>query len=189
MNDTESTPLSVPCIQCASQIPPTAIKCAACGGFQRTWRKHLMVSESVLALLIAFFSVLAMAIPTIVGWLPEYASFEMVVTSTQYDSVNRQASVNVFVHNDGRGSGVLKKAAVLRYKPKAGLPPIEIWGATQTDDLYFAPGHSELVKFTFDIKGTTVDPERSLGDFSIDVEGLDAGGTFSRISQPVDFKK
>ncbi|MDD2661587.1 MAG: hypothetical protein PHY54_18205 [Methylococcales bacterium] len=77
------------------QIPNTATKCQFCGGFQN-WRSHLDNTNTLISLLLAFFSVLALTIPVIIkAFTPDNSDVSV------YYIDRSDVSIPVIVANDG----------------------------------------------------------------------------------------
>lgn len=89
------------CSTCCSDIHSAAKKCTACGSYQ-DWRRHLQISSSVLALLVALVSVIALSLPMIDRMItPEESKTVLSYHGTSGDKFYFVAS------NSGNKSGVV----------------------------------------------------------------------------------
>jgi hypothetical protein len=92
---------------CRERILPDARLCKHCGAYQG-WRKHLSLSSTVLALLVALISVATASIPVVVkAWTPHRSDVQLTVSRASFDTIFVVAS------NYGDRPGSVAGAAIL----------------------------------------------------------------------------
>ena len=110
------------CIACKKPIMKEATKCAHCGTRQ-DWRRYIGFSSTILALIVAFLSILTVAVPVIIKALePRGASLHFALGEYNGDPT----SVYVIATNSGTKIGIIKavfleevgsdKGPVFKYK-------------------------------------------------------------------------
>jgi hypothetical protein len=83
------------CRACGKAMPAQGRKCTECGSFQ-DWRRFLSFSTEVLALLIALFSVLGVAVPEFTKWRNRHSHTQIRIIGASEDDLL------VIVMNTGR---------------------------------------------------------------------------------------
>ncbi|MBO9122213.1 MULTISPECIES: hypothetical protein [unclassified Rhizobium] len=112
-------PVLKKCVLCVSEIPVSAMKCTHCSSYQ-DWRSNLDFGNSTLSLLIAFLSVLGIAVPPVVSAVksllyaprPEFVASAVAITPEK---------ATISVANTGDASGVLNGMICSIYAPKPGV--------------------------------------------------------------------
>ena len=71
------------CNSCKGELPSEAVKCAQCGSFQ-DWRRYLTFSATVLSLLVALTSMIALIVTQIKSAIPPDSRVEAFVVNQPY---------------------------------------------------------------------------------------------------------
>jgi hypothetical protein len=96
------------CTTCFKPIDPRAKKCTGCDSYQ-DWRRHLSMSGSVLALLVALVSVIALATPMIQAALaPKDSKLHFTVQGVAHNQIY------IMVSNSGTRPGSVTGLAINR---------------------------------------------------------------------------
>lgn len=143
MVDSASTEETL-CIQCRLAVPFGAKLCHHCKSHQ-DWRRHLPVSTSVLALLIALLSVGSMTLPTLIG-LARSPRSSLILSNP----IIRGNDIYLVASNLGDRPAVLEKAYLTG--PLEGFPEAEIQHPTQS---FVAPGSRQIgyrLKFEMNVQ-------------------------------------
>lgn len=124
------------CRVCKKAIPAQARKCTECNSFQ-DWRRILSFSTEILALLIALFSVLGIAIPEFAKWRNRHSHTQVrILGATEQDLL-------VIVMNTGRESSTV-------HMFRASFTNVPLRGADlfafDLGDLYIPAEGSHLVR-------------------------------------------
>lgn len=97
------------CQACMSTVPVSAKKCGHCGAYQ-DWRRHLQISQSVLALLVALISVLSMGIPIVKSTLTPDDSSVILTYLDRPDT-----TIPIIASNKGSRPAVMAAKAGLQF--------------------------------------------------------------------------
>lgn len=132
MVDSASTQEAL-CIQCRLAVPLGAKLCHHCKSHQ-DWRRHLPVSTSVLALLIALLSVGSNTLPPLIG-LARSPRSSLILSNP----IIRGNDIYLVASNLGDRPAVLEKAYLTG--PIEGIPEAEIQHPNQS---FVAPGSRQI---------------------------------------------
>ncbi|NQT12742.1 MAG: hypothetical protein HQ582_08335 [Planctomycetes bacterium] len=132
------------CVDCALPIPANAKVCTKCNGYQQGWRRYVRFSDTVLALLIALISVLAVAIPNMLR-LFENPKTEIKACLIGSEQVSSTFIVNVWVTNIGERPGFIKGVSITSKEGSANGP---VPGEYPNGHMH--PGESREFRLTFD---------------------------------------
>ncbi len=138
------SPKEKECIVCYERIHGDAKKCTHCNSFQN-WRRHLGFSSVVLSLLVAFVSVMTVAVPIIKSALTPNQS-DVRYSFVRYDSAQDPKYISVVSSNLGNRSGILKEATlqVIRDEKKDTLSHPLAWKPAEH---VVKPGESKILEF------------------------------------------
>lgn len=92
------------CRECAHVMPASALKCSKCQSFQ-DWRRYLAFSSTALSLVIAFLSILTVAVPVLlnaVGTNNSSASIEFLPQKTS-------SEIQLLVRNTGSRPAMIRE--------------------------------------------------------------------------------
>ena len=96
------------CKICGHEIPDSASKCTVCGSFQN-WRGRINFSSTILALLVALFSVIATAMPVLSELFDQDDSdVNLVFQSYDVDKANKYNYFFIAANSGTRPAGIGK---------------------------------------------------------------------------------
>ena len=130
-----------PCRQCLSLIPDGSHVCRFCGEAQ-DWRARLKLSSTILALLIAFFSVLSTALPTIKKSVIPWSDIRLItvgILPSEFSDTGPPPEWHILATNQGQRAAVLK--------PIANLVRDGILLPLRGEPVMIGPDESKLVVF------------------------------------------
>lgn len=127
------------CVSCYEEIHRQARVCVACDSYQ-DWRRHLQVGSSVLALLVALVSVVALSVPVFKPILTTYRSN----LNVSYQGATGEKFFFV-VSNGGNKPGVIGRIeAGVYYPPKPTTDPIFV--TLQQRPIVIGPGETREIE-------------------------------------------
>jgi hypothetical protein len=124
------------CPQCAEPISPAAKLCIHCKS-DLTWRRHMQVSHTSLALLIALISVVGSVAPTLVKLLTPQDSLNADVVGSS------ETGLSLFVVNTGSSLAVLEYVALSMTGPEFTME--EIFVPEKTSEPHIVPGATKTL--------------------------------------------
>lgn len=132
-----------PCLICAEPIAFAAKKCKYCGSYQ-DYRRHFTFSGTILSLLVALVSVLALSAPIIKSALePKDASIKFVTATVD------EKYIYVLVTNKGNEAGTFNGADLFYIEDnKVMVVELKVQDDEDKDSMYFSPKESKLLKLT-----------------------------------------
>ena len=166
------------CSTCREPIHPRARKCKTCDSYQ-DWRRHLSMSASVLALLVALVSVLSFAIPTMAEFLKEDGSN----VSIAYQGMLR-GNIYFMVSNSGNRPGAIGDGGInISYGTDRRVIPLSRAEAPPV----IMPGTSQQVSFVLaDVYRRQI-PQVFAEQFDARTGTSPRGGTAVFVIQAIEF--
>ncbi len=129
------------CHACREDLIEGAKICKHCGSFQ-DWRRHMMFSSSILALLVALVSVTSFTIPIIKKSL--IVEDSNILLSFQF---SRENEICIIATNNGSKSGSIANSELIirKNQKNIGKYPLRISGES-SGEAFISPGISKQLK-------------------------------------------
>ena len=108
----EADSLAIQCKVCGLNIPRKATLCYHCNSHQ-DWRRHLSISNTALALLVALFSVMSTAVPPLYAWINRHSKTHLSIASMD------EKIIRLVATNEGFEPSIIEGADIILSQ----LPP------------------------------------------------------------------
>lgn len=131
------------CIACAEPIAVKANKCKHCDSFQ-DYRKHFTFSNSILSLLVALVSVLALTAPIFKSALEPRDAYIDFVSATADENF-----IYLLVSNKGNEAGTFNEADLFFIDDNKDVFVVELTVINKDNgSIFFKPKESKLLRLT-----------------------------------------
>lgn len=172
------------CVECASEIAIEARVCTECNAYQSGLRRHVRISETYLALLIALVSVAGLVAPVLkkVFEKPKTDIRARVVGATsREDGEHMVYTFSIWLANDGERPGLVTRG--VRLFPAEGSPSFD--GAFPKE-IELRPGESTLQEVSIPVKMKRHSQEFVDGTIQLDIVDSDSTAKSIGVERPAN---